>query len=112
MGNSYKKRFHYTGQKNALQQRYLIRNAFFEPSVNPNINYVKDCLSRIELAFKHKTPAIISSHRVNFIGSIFHENSSKNLKEFQSLLKSIVQKWPDVEFLSSDQLGDIISKNK
>lgn len=110
MGTSYKKRLHYTGQKNKFQQNYLVRNAFFEPSVNPNINYVDDCLSRIELAFKHKTPAIISSHRVNFIGTIFQENSSENLKAFQLLLKSIVKKWPDVEFLSSDQLGDIISK--
>ena len=25
------------------------------------------------------------------------------------LLKRIVQKWPDVEFLTSDQLGDLIT---
>jgi len=106
-GNKYKKKFHYTGQKNKLGQMYLVRNAFFEPSVYPKIDWVDECLKRIELAFKYKTPAIISTHRLNFISSI-HEENSRNLTSLQELLKKIVQKWPDAEFVSSDELGDIL----
>lgn len=111
IGQKYKKRFHYTGQKNNLDQIYLVRNVFFEPSVYPNKDFVDDCMSRINLAFQYKNPVIISSHRLNFMGSIYEENRTKNLILFKQLLKKIVQKWPDVEFISSDELGQII-KNK
>jgi hypothetical protein len=111
IGQKYKKRFHYTGQKNNLDQIYLVRNVFFEPSVYPKKDFVDDCLNRINLAFKYKNPVIISSHRLNFIGSIYEDNRTKNLILFKQLLKKIVQKWPDVEFISSDELGQII-KNK
>jgi len=107
----YNRRYHFTGQKNNIGQIYLVRNTFFEPSVYPNKDFVDDCMSRIDLAFKYKNPVIISSHRLNFMGSIHEENRTKNLILFQRLLKKIVQKWPDVEFVSSDELGQII-KNK
>lgn len=104
-----KKKFHYTGQKNKFGQYYLVRNAFFEPSIEPNKDWVDECLSRIELAFKFKKPAIIGTHRVNFIGSIEESNRTKNLKLFDKLLQSILKKWPDVEFTTSDKiLGNYI----
>lgn len=52
---------------------------------------------------------MINTHRVNFIGSLNVKNREKNLRLFSELLKSITIKWPDVEFLSSDMLGDLIS---
>lgn len=107
----YKKIYHYTGQKNKIGQIYLVRNVFFEPSVYPDKDFLDDCLTRINLAFKFNNPVILSSHRLNFIGSIYEENRTKNLILFQKLLKKIIQKWPDVEFVSSDELGQII-KNK
>lgn len=53
--------------------------------------------------------AVICAHRLNFIGSIDSKNTDMNLPMFQELLHRIVKQWPDVEFMSSDQLGDIIS---
>jgi len=105
----YRKRFHYTGEKNHLNQRYLIRNVFFEPSQNPSLDTVNDCLNKIETAFRWYKPAIMSSHRVNFIGFIDPPNRDRNLKLLKQLLSEIVKKWPDVEFMSSDQLGDLMS---
>lgn len=107
-GSWYKKKFHYTGQKNQHGQVYLVRNAFFEPSLIKGEHASAECMQRIDLAFKWGKPAIISAHRVNFIGAIVEENRTKNLAEFKKLLQDIVVKWPDVEFMSSDQLGDLI----
>lgn len=96
--DSFKKIFHYTGQRNKFGQYYLIRNAFFEPSLLPGKDWVNECLKRIDLAFKFKKPAIIGSHRVNFIGTIEEKNRTNNLILFDELLKKIINKWPDVEF--------------
>jgi hypothetical protein len=67
-------------------------------------------MKEIEVSFKYKKPAIISSHRVNFIGSIQPDNRDKNLKLLSDLLKQIVIKYPDVEFMSSDELLMLIKK--
>lgn len=100
----WKTKFHYTGQKNRLGQRYLVRNCYFEPSSDPAKDWVGSCLKDIGRAFFWKTPAIISAHRVNFIGSIVEKNRTRNLLLFRELLSKILRKWPDVEFLTTDQL--------
>ncbi len=101
---------HYTGKRNNFGQYYMVRNCHFEPAQNQNIDWVDSCLSDIKIAFSCFKPAIISSHRVNYIGCINERNRSKNLSYLKQLLKKIITKWPDVEFMSSDQLGDLISK--
>lgn len=106
--NKFKKYRHYIGQKNDLGQRYLVRNCTFEPSSNPNLDWVDRCIQSIKTAFRWNKPAIIEIHRVNFIGFINPGNRDKSLKEFDKLLKKIVQVWPEVEFMTSDQLGQII----
>lgn len=106
--NRYKTKYHYIGQKNQFGQRYLIRNAFFEPSQSPNYDWVDDCLNRISIAFFWNKPATISTHRLNFIGAIDVRNRDRNLPVFRQLLKEIVKRWPNVEFMSSDQLGNMI----
>lgn len=95
---------HYFGQKNKFGQRYFIRNAFFEPSFATEKDWVSDCLQRIEIAFKCKKPAIICSHRLNYIGYIYEPNRTENLKQLKLLLKRIIKKWPNVEFISTDEL--------
>lgn len=106
--NKYRRIYHYTGQKNQNKQVYLVRNCFFEPSSSPKVDVVGECLKRIEIAFRWGKPAIIGSHRVNFIGYIDPANRSKNLKLFDELLRKIIERWPDVEFISSDELGKLI----
>lgn len=101
---------HFTGQVNKMGQVYLVRNAFFEPSTNATLDWVNNCLDEIKNAFFWGKPAIISVHRLNFIGSIDPQNRAKNLRLFKQLLSSIVTQWPEAEFMSSDQLGDTITK--
>jgi hypothetical protein len=105
-----KKRYHYQGQQNKIGQRYLIRNVFFEPTTNPNFDWESDAMRRIAWAFKFKKPAIISSHRLNYIGGINQQNREINLRRLGNLLNRIKKQWPEVEFKSSDQLGRILEQ--
>lgn len=100
----YNVRFHFTGQRNMWGMRYLVRNAFFEPSSNPERDWVDSCLRDISRAFFWRTPAIISAHRVNFIGALVPKNRDRNLVALGQLLKRILCYWPDVEFFSTDGL--------
>ncbi|PHN01489.1 hypothetical protein [Flavilitoribacter nigricans] len=111
-GYDRKLKFHYQGQKNQLGQRYLVRNAFFEPTLYPQKDWVGECMKRISIAFKWKKPAIIGSHRLNYTGSLDPKNRDTNLRGLRSLLDEIVKLWPSVEFYSSDQLGLEMDKKK
>lgn len=102
---------HYTGQK-LKEQVYLVRNCAFEPTLHPNIDSVSNCMYEISNAFYWKTPALISSHRLNFIGFINDNNRTQNLKELDILLRLMLKKWPDIEFLTSVELGKTILSNK
>lgn len=102
--NWYDKKYRYTGKvSNGIS--HLVRNAFFEPSLGQK-DVVSDCLQRVDLAFKMKKPAIIGSHRINFMGSLDENNRKNSLIMFKDLLKKLVKRWPNVEFMSSDELAE------
>lgn len=103
-----KKHFHWTGQKNEYGQYCITRNCFFEPSANDH-DWVSSCLNEISTAFRWRKAAVISSHRVNYIGALHPGNRDRGLRELKRLLLKIVDKWPDIEFLTSKELGDLVS---
>lgn len=107
----YKRKMHYLGETNSIGQIYLTRNIPFEPSKDKKYNWVSEALKRIEIAFKCGKPAVINTHRVNYIGYLELNNRTQNLYLLKVLLDEIIRKWPDVEFMSSDKLIDII-KNR
>lgn len=104
-----KKRLHWLGQKNDNDQYYITRNCFFEPSAVGK-DWVNSCMNDIEKAFKWKKPAVISTHRVNYIGGLMEKNRSNGLTQLESLLLKIQEKWPTIEFMTSSELGDLIAK--
>jgi hypothetical protein len=106
-----RKRIHYLGQKSKHGQTYILRNCFFEPS-KEGVDWVDSCLHDIDIAFKCNKPAIIGTHRVNYIGSLVEKNRQTGLKQLNLLLLSIVRKWPDIEFLTTEQLGEMINGMK
>jgi hypothetical protein len=108
----YKKVLNYTGKKNKLGQTYLVRNVVFEPTDNRGVDWVNYTMKQIEAAFRWNRPAIISSHRVNFCGHIDEENRREGLRALRELLQKIVQRWPDVEFMAANELGDLVSGEK
>jgi len=100
---------HYLGEKSTKNEMlYLVRNCLFEPSDSKGNDYWKSTLKQIEIAFQKRTPAIISSHRVNYIGSISESNRMNSLKQLDLLLGAIVKQWPNVIFMNSVQLGERI----
>ena len=104
----YSRRFNYTG-KQVDSITLLVRNVVFEPCDNPNIDWPRYALNQIEAAFRWNKPAIISSHRINFCGHIEEENRKSGLGALRELLKGIILRWPDVEFMAANELGDLIT---
>ena len=97
---------HFFGEKNVHGQCYTVRNCSFEPSQLASDN-AEHCLAGIRRAFAWHLPAVVSCHRLNFIGELQVANRDRNLREFRRMLKMLVGEFPDVEFLSSDELGEI-----
>ena len=107
----------YLGTKNQYGQIYLTRNCFFEPAatgfeVPANYDWINYCLKEIEIAFRWHKPATISSHRVNYIGYLHPENRENGLRQLKELLSRMLKRWPDIEFMTSAELGDIIAGAK
>ena len=97
----------FTAQRNNNGQFYMARNCSFEPSENPNKN-ANACMAQIKKAIDRGQAAIISAHRQNFIGELYPANRDNNIKQFKGLLKSIVTKYPNVIFLTSDEFGKLL----
>lgn len=104
-------RIHYHGKKDRTGIRYILRNCVFEPS-RTGTDWVDRCLNEVNMAFSWNKPAIISTHRVNFVGDLNKENRDEGLRQLSVLLKKIVKKWPDVEFMTTSKLGAIMDKDE
>lgn len=110
-GNAMKRRLRFLGQKNRIGQVYTVRNCAYEPAYQQNpTKSAKECYDQIMRAFQNRKPAIINSHRFNYIGSINRENACENLKGLSWLLHTIMKNIPDVEFISTPELLRIIDQ--
>lgn len=105
-----KKTIRYLGQRNAFGQKYVLRNCLFEPN-EPGYDWLGIALKDIETAFLYRKPAILGPHRKNFIGSINEKNRTNSLGILKQLLKSTINKWPDVEFMSTGDLVKIMDES-
>lgn len=103
-----RKRFHWLGKRSSSGLTYLTRNCFFEPG-QPGKNWTDSCLCDIKTAFSWHKPAVISSHRVNYIGALSKKNRDNGLNQLALLLKKVIRIWPDVEFITTDELGTIMN---
>lgn len=101
----YKKKYRYVNRLTNLTDygaiSYQRRNVFFEPSLEPGIDYVTQALKRIDIAFRMGKPAIVGSHRINFVGGLMPINRERNLKALHKLLHGIMHRWPEAEFKCS-----------
>jgi len=102
-------RRHFLGEKNIHGQSYLVRNVYFEPALHTR-DIVGQTLDYIGSAFLMRKPVIISSHRFNYVGFIDKQNKKKGLCQLKRLLQAILKRWPDVEFMTSPELGELIEK--
>jgi hypothetical protein len=98
----------YIGKKAKSGTGYLIRNVVFEPSSELNKDWVDSALKQIEISFNANRPAIIDTHRVNYIGSLNLKNRERGLQLLSDLIQGILKRWPDVQFLNSEKLAEKI----
>jgi len=111
-GGKFKKNFRYTGKFNEYNQVFTARNSQFEHGHNAQMYGWERTIKDIETAFFWQKPAIISTHRVNYIGHINEKNRKKGIKQLDNLLNNIIKKWPDVEFMTTTQLGQLMAISK
>ncbi len=104
-------KFHYTSQTNKLNQVFIVRNAHFEPIMGGE-QALNTCLKQIQRSFNLKIPAIISTHRINYVSNMDKENKQNGLKCLKKLIDSILKTWPDVIFMSSVELGYFLQSKK
>jgi hypothetical protein len=88
------------------------RNCTFENYKNKDFDHVNSCLKEIEIAFRWGKPAVINSHRINFTSRLRTDLRDRTLDDLDRLVKNILKKWPNVEFVNSAQLADIMLENK
>ncbi len=110
-GTTSVKRF-YTGQKNEINQIYTVRNVIFEPYSDKNKNWIETAMKEIKNAFFWKKPAIVCMHRVNFASNMNVKNRDNNLILLKQFIVKILKRYPEVEFMSSDQLVNLINQNQ
>lgn len=86
----------------------IVRTLSFEPCSGVKSDPVGQALREIEVAFRWRKPAIISSHRVNYGGHIAPANRESGLSQLDELLGRISRIWPDIRFVSVDELVNIM----
>lgn len=89
----------------------LVRNVSFEPAISSVSNQVERTLIDMAAAFRMKKPAIISSHRINYVGFLSTQNRDNTLLLLKQIITLAMKKWPDIEFMTSDALGNLISED-
>lgn len=82
---------------------WIPRNARLDPHPDYNFNS-ESCIFDIELAFKYDVPAVIDFHRVNIAGRYNNNYRDKSLEELKKVLSYISKHWPDVKFITSEEL--------
>lgn len=100
---------HWLGKNSAGGIVTIVRNCLFEPSLGER-DWVGSCLKDIASSFTMQKPAVISSHRINYIGAIDPRNRDSGLKQLDELLNRALKCWPDIEFMTSRQLADLVCK--
>jgi hypothetical protein len=110
LNGSLRKKVHYNGEiQNG--RLYMVRNCLFEHSLFGGEDAVASCLNQMESAFRWRRPAVISSHRVNYMGRIEEANRARGLRLLDELLAKMRRRWPDIVFISSSGLADLYREN-
>jgi hypothetical protein len=105
----YQKKLFWLGKKTKEGLTVITRNVMFEPSSPKYQSWVEPALNQIEEAFKNNKPAVISTHRANYVSTLNPKNSHNGLHQLKTLLHQIKSKWPEVEFITSSELGNLMN---
>ena len=65
--------------------------------------------SQLRSAWERNCPAIISTHRINFV-NLVEERRIENLRKFQSLLDLVNREYPDAVYLVDNEVEQLYRK--
>lgn len=110
--NKYKTKLNIMGKVSKSNLVYLNRNIDFEPSKfflkNKSADEcVNETMKQIEFLINKKIPVVICSHRVNYVSGIDTSCREFSHECLDKLLKTINEKYPEIIYLYSDELGEI-----
>lgn len=91
------------GRRTPAGMVYLTRNCRFEPALYEDT--AAAAFARVKKLFATQRPAVIGCHRINFTGSIFPARRQQTLAQLARLLDLVREKYPDVIFMTSGELG-------
>ena len=92
------------GQRSSSGMSYLVRNCRFEPAQDGQAA-VAQCLRQIASAFARGYPAIIDTHRVNYVGVVDPAMRDTNLVLLRDLLRAVLRMFPSLRFTTSSELA-------
>ena len=96
----------YNGQSGDNGIVYLVRDVYFEPSFG---HTARQALAALSVKTGAGRPALFETHRFNFLGT--EEEKIFALDELEGLLRISLAEYPDLAFLSSEDLATIL-KNR
>lgn len=84
---------------------YVVRDLYFEPARG---HRCADVLPRIREHFRLGRPALLETHRSNFIGS--DEQTRSALSEIDALYRALLHEYPDLRFMSTAELARVVAQ--
>jgi hypothetical protein len=92
----------HNGQSTGEDARYLVRDIYFEPERG---HTAAEALEAAHQRFQLGRPALLETHRSNFIGTV--ADCQQSLARLDELLCTALQRWPGLAFLSPAALARI-----
>lgn len=111
-GQSTKRKFIIGKFENKYQTLRYSRNVVFEPYKFGLHKAVKKALSTMEHVYMWNKPAVVATHRVNFSGQFSEKNRKSGLTALKMFISKAQERWPELEFMHSTELVNVILKGK
>lgn len=93
----------YAGEQGPGGIVYMVRDEYFEPALGHTAGHVLQALSRKTRCGR---ATLLEMHRFNFSGT--PETGRKSLEELDKLIQTALSNYPDLVFLSTEQLASAI----
>lgn len=95
----------YNGEIGVSGMIYVVRDDYFEPALGHRAGRA---VAAMEAKIRVGRPTLLETHRFNFTGSSAQTDDA--LRETELLLRSVVERFPGVRFISTAELASAMSR--
>jgi len=106
-GGSAQKRYRF-GEVSEEGLVHFVSNCAFEP-VKEIPDVVETTLNQVRAAFRWNKPALINTHRINYVSGRGNHTRENNLRALKQLLDQILKQWPDAEFMGVGEFSQYMN---